>query len=544
MGGIIGKLSFERHQTLAHPVLEQMLDAAWHRGSNSRGIHIAPGIALGWRGDEPATHPGLPGSRFETAGNAQRTVLAVVDAAIANAPALRAALIRAGHVIEHSADAALVAHAYEEWGDGFVDRLRGTYALAVWDARARRLLLARDHSGARPLYYALLQGHGVAFGSTIRALLTDPGVGREWCPAALDAYLAYGYVPAPFTPYQRISKLEPGYRLVVDGRRFQIERSGLPAPGATADGRPLEVLESTLTRLAAEQPAGTGVMFSGGYASAAIVATARSRPAVVIGLEQETGDLARAYAQAQDWGVEAIVDVASPDLTSVAAEAAALADEPHADAALVAHYAVCLTARRHLDAALTGHGGTMLWSERQPEPGPWTEAERFSVYTRRFARRVLDAPSAEPAPWSESLATAGRLGLAAGIRLYFPHTDPQLVALAATARPTEGHLLRTLVARHTAAAPDPRPRRRCDQHPWLRGAIRTMVPALLLGERFDGRGMIAPDALRQMWAEHRLGRRDHAQRFWSLLMLELWFREFVDGGAIDAPLEYAFARAA
>jgi hypothetical protein len=123
------------------------------------------------------------------------------------------------------------------------------------------------------------------------------------------------------------------------------------------------------------------------------------------------------------------------------------------DDALIAHahYAVCLAARRHLDAALTGHGVSMLWSERRPEPGPGTEAERFSIYTRRFARRVLDAPPAAPVPWSDSLAMAGRLGLAAGIRLHFPHTDPRLVALAATARPTEGYLLRTFVARHADA---------------------------------------------------------------------------------------------
>ena len=71
-----------------------------------------------------------------------------------------------------------------------------------------------------------------------------------------------------------------------------------------------------------------------------------------------------------------------------------------------------------------------------------------------------------------------------------------------------------------------------------------MVPALLLSERFDGRGMVSRPALRALWEDHRLGRRDHSQRFWSLLMLELWFREFIDGGVVEAPLEYAFARAA
>jgi asparagine synthetase B (glutamine-hydrolysing) len=188
--GIIGKLSFEPDQALAHPVLEQMLDAVRHRGADSRGIYTAPGIALGWRGN--------------AAVDGGRTVHVVADG--------------------DAGCAQLILDAYLERGDRCVEALRAPCAFAVWDARTRRLLLARDHAGTRPLYFAVLHGHGVVFASGIRALLTDPGVGREWCPVALDAYLAHGQVPSPLTPYRRISKLEPAHRLVVEGRSFHNER--------------------------------------------------------------------------------------------------------------------------------------------------------------------------------------------------------------------------------------------------------------------------------------------------------------------------------
>jgi len=88
----------------------------------------------------------------------------------------------------------VIAHAYDRWARGGFERLGGPFACAVWDDTRRRLVLARDHIGIRPLYFALLHGHGVVFASEIRALLQDPGVPRDWCPNGIDAYLALGYI--------------------------------------------------------------------------------------------------------------------------------------------------------------------------------------------------------------------------------------------------------------------------------------------------------------------------------------------------------------
>ena len=97
----------------------------------------------------------------------------------------------------------MIAHAYDRWGTRCFERLRGPFACAIWDDSNRRLVLARDHIGIRPLYFALLHGHGVVFASQVSALLQDPGVPRDWCPDAIDAYLALGYIPAPLTAYRR-----------------------------------------------------------------------------------------------------------------------------------------------------------------------------------------------------------------------------------------------------------------------------------------------------------------------------------------------------
>lgn len=512
MGGIIGKLSFERDETLAHPVLEQMLDALRHRGIHNRGIHTAPGIALGWRGD--------------AATNAAGTIRVVADG-------------------DHGC-AQLIADAYAESGDRFVEHIEGPFACALWDARRRRLLLARDHIGLRPLYFAFLHGHGIVFASEIGALLKDPGVGREWCPLGVDAYLSHGYIPAPLTIYRRISKLEPAHRLTVDGRRLHIERYWSPSgPRSDPDGR-TEAFERELTRAVSEQPDSAGILYSGGPASAALLACARStrrRRALTVGLEQDTRELARSHAAARLVDADPIIEIATLDAPQVAADLATWLEEPIADPRVVAHYSVFLAARTYMDDAIAGHGGHAFSADGAHHTGPWASDDRFAIYTRRFA---LDVRNAGPADFQGASvggdvpAMVARMAHASGLSVRLPYLDRSVVALSGIS--ANAASLRELLARHfvgTGLEPG-----RPAPHPWLRAAVRTMVPALLLGDRFDGRGIVSHSAMRTLWEEHRLGRRDHGHRLWSLLMLELWFREFIDGGIAEAPLEYAFSRAA
>ena len=629
MGGLIGKLSFEHDEALARPVLEQMLDTVRPRRRGAAGLFLAPGIALGGHDEFPHD------DRADPIGSSEDgTIRVVADASLTNAPAVRRQLQRLGHRFCGSTDAELIAHAYEEWGECAVDSFGGPFACAVWDGRLRRLMLARDHMGVRPMFFALLPGRGVVFGSTITALLQDPGVGRECCPEAIDAYLALGYVPAPLTAYRRISKLEPAHRLTVEGRRFHVEQYwDLPAASAAAQDR--DTIDELDDRLRAavgadlKDPRASALLFSGGTASCALLPHAAAVPAIVtIAVEQEASDLARSHAAVAHFGGQPYIEVAMPDAAVVAVDLAARFEEPMGDPSAVTQYATCVAARMHTEDALAGHGAAALWAGyarhrvehleallrtwfgaplaglgglAKPVQeavkgarslshlalpaasacavkhayGLWEDEHRRALYTRGFAWEVRDVnpfsrhlelyaarDTADPLDRAlyveartslpgNTLVIADAAALSAGIRLRFPYLDRQLVEFAATMpsslKQTAGAgmlPIRQLIARHLPPALMPRAYRRATRHGWLRDALGVLVPHVLLGERADGRGIVSRPALRQFWEEHRTGRRDHAHRLWSLLMLEFWFREFIDGDAAEQPTEYALSRVA
>ena len=150
--------------------------------------------------------------------NEDRSVAVVLNGEIYNYRELRAGLERAGHTFATRSDTEVIAHLYEDEGPDLVHRLHGMFGLAVWDARRRRLLLARDRVGKKPLYYA--EGTGrISFASELAAILEDPEVPREVDHQALDAFLAYRWVPAPMTAFRAVRKLPPGCTLVFqDGR--------------------------------------------------------------------------------------------------------------------------------------------------------------------------------------------------------------------------------------------------------------------------------------------------------------------------------------
>jgi asparagine synthase (glutamine-hydrolysing) len=623
VGGIIGKLSFDRDLQISRATPARMIEAIQHRGLGSSGIYHGPGIALGWC--DAAVSSGTQVARNETG-----TIRAVADAQLTNAPALRRQLERLGHFLDDVTHAELIAHAYEEWGGACVERLNGPFAFAVWDEPERRLLLARDHMGIRPLCFALVHGDGVVFGSEIKALLQDPSVGREWSPEGIDAYLALGYVPSPLTIYRRISKLEPGHTLLVEGRRLATRQYwDFPCgePIARATDQAIDVLEGQLRASVATavRDANAGGLHSGGAASSAIVSVLPQQSvAVGVGVEQGPADLVRIATAAQHLGLRSEIDLAMPDAGEVARLLSYHLDEPAADPAAIAQYSVCVAARRHMHAAVTGHGAGALWAGYARHRVEQIEAEmrtvlggplarlggqvgralggsvkgarvlarltlppagacatkhaygffddewRHAVYTRGFAWQVRDAnpfarhqdlyercPSTDPLTRAlyvdahtylpdSRLAIADRVSAAASLQLCYPFLNRELVEIAA-AMPTSLKLhggtgmyaIRCVAERRLPAALLPAPRRQPPDRRWLADALNTLVPGVLLHERFDNRGIFSRPALRALWDEHRSGRRNHAHRLWSVLMLEFWFREFIDGDAAVQPAEYA-----
>jgi len=253
MCGITGRFNYDPRHQVDRDVLIAMTDAVAHRGPDAAGYYLAPGVGLGHRrlsiidlstGDQPLA-------------NEDGTVQVVFNGEIYNFADVRAELIARGHRFRTGSDTEIIVHGYEEWGDRCVDRFRGMFAFAVWDASARRLLLARDRLGVKPLYYAEVPGCGIVFGSEIKSLLEDPEVPRAWRPEAIDAYLTLLYIPAPDTIYRAVKKLPPGHILVAEAGRSVSRATGTSSSRATATPLAKRSISRSSTPCS-ERPSGCG----------------------------------------------------------------------------------------------------------------------------------------------------------------------------------------------------------------------------------------------------------------------------------------------
>ena len=359
-------------------LLDSMTDVLAHRGPDGRGVHIDGTFGLGHRrlaiiDLSPRAAQPLP--------NEDGTVWAALNGEIYNFHDLREELIGKGHVFRSRGDTEVLVHLYEEVGERLVERLRGMFAFAVWDARRRRLLLARDRFGQKPLYYRVSERQ-LHFGSEIKAILEDPEVPRSADLQALHAYLLYGYVPAPKTAFAGIHKLPPGHLLSckADGRhelrRYWRLRMGPKRPAkasraqrARAADRLLELLdEATRLRMVSDVP--LGALLSGGIDSSAVVASMCASSAGAGGDVQtftigfgETGyDESRYAAEVADH-----LRTEHHRLQLTADSFAALEKiawhygEPFADSSCLPTFAVSSLARQRVTVALTGDGGDELF---------------------------------------------------------------------------------------------------------------------------------------------------------------------------------------
>src|SRR5215210_4305712 len=217
MCGIAGKVT--QRGDVPAGLVEEMCEREVHRGPDSRGIHRSDGAVLGIQrlriidletGDQPIY-------------NEDRSVAVVFNGEIYNFPKLRADLERRGHSFYTHSDTEVIAHLYEERGPDLVEELNGMFSLAVWDERRRRLLMARDRVGKKPLFYS--EGDGwLSFASELPALMVDPDVRREIDPSSIDCYLAYGYVPSPWAIWRDVKKLRPAHTLIWEDGQTRTQR--------------------------------------------------------------------------------------------------------------------------------------------------------------------------------------------------------------------------------------------------------------------------------------------------------------------------------
>ena len=343
---------------------------------------------------------------------------------IYNFQALRHELITLGHGFASQGDAEVILAGYKQWGDHVIDRLRGMFAFALWDSRRRRLLLARDRLGQKPLHYAWHDGR-LLFGSEIKAILAWPGMTRDADLEAIHHYLSFRCVPAPHTAFAGVRHLPPAHFMVIEGDgSCRVERYwSLPEPG-TGRRRPRAELaeeitalfdESVRLRLVSDVP--LGVFLSGGIDSACVVAAmARCAPGTVktftIGFSDRGFDeRAGARHVAERYATDHQEFVVEPDALHILPKLVWHYGEPFADASAVASWYVSEITRRHVTVALNGDGGDEaylgypryagcrlgMWSDRLPRPARRLVAavsralpfENSKARILRYARRFL-----------------------------------------------------------------------------------------------------------------------------------------------------------
>ena len=371
MCGLAGRFNYHPHDHVDRRILMAMTDVVRHRGPDAAGYLLDGAIGLGHRrlsiidlatGDQPL-------------GNEDGQVQVVFNGEIYNFAELRSTLESTGHRFRTGSDTEVIVHGYEEWGDRCVERFRGMFAFALWDARARRLLLARDRLGVKPLFYAELPNRGILFGSEIKSLLEDPDVSREWSPEAIDEYLTLLYVPAPHTVYRAVRKLPAGHVLVAENGGTRLARYwDLDFPGdgeAASEDAYLEELDARLRdavrlRLVSDVP--LGAFLSGGIDSSTVVAYMRetsATPPVTISVgfdERDYDEVRHAEEVAEHLGCEFRALRANPNVTDLLPTLAWHFDEPFADSSAVPTYYVSRAARQLVTVALSGDGGDELWA--------------------------------------------------------------------------------------------------------------------------------------------------------------------------------------
>jgi asparagine synthase (glutamine-hydrolysing) len=623
--------------------LWRMIATLRHRGPDDEGVWTdgKAGLAharLSIIDLSPAAHQPM--------ASADGTIWITYNGEVYNFAEIRQELEALGYLFRSRSDTEVIANGWHAWGPRIFSRLRGMFALALWDRRSRQLILARDRIGKKPLYWTRTRS-GFLFGSEIKALFAWPGVARLPDLAAIDHYLTLQYVPAPQTAFAGICKLPAAHYLTVEARvdgsiseSEPVRYWQLPDPRAASTLPPLDELKRELAarleeavrlRLLSDVP--LGAFLSGGVDSSAIVAMmaraggGRIKTFSIGFAAKEYDETGYARLVAQRYGTDHEEHVVEPDAVAVLPRLVWHYGEPFADPSAIPTYYVAELARRQVTVALTGDGGdecflgygryrAMRWLDRLDRLPRWGReglgrllALAPAPLQRRFRTRriqgALLAPRSMPAeryaptiaffgdgdkaegysgamrelcshsalgllePYfaaAESLvAGANRAdihtylpddlmvkvdiaGMAHGLEARSPLLDHELMEWAATLPDTvkmPGGVTKALFK----AAMEPylpreiiyRPKRGfgCPIDRWFRRELKELAYDTLLAQSARQRGLFRPDYVHRLLDEHCAGRVDHHTRLWALLMLELWFRMW-----IDAPAEAAVLRPA
>src|SRR5437763_6359042 len=403
MCGIVGIFDLSGKRNIPRELVARMNESQLHRGPDEGGFHFEPGVGLGHRrlsiidlstGQQPLY-------------NEDGSVVIVYNGEIYNYRDLIPELIGLGHTFKTKSDTEVIVHAWEQWGEDCVRRLRGMFAFALWDRNRETLFLARDRLGVKPLYYARLRDGNLIFGSELKSMLVHPGFEREIEPRAVEDYFAYGYVPEPHTIFARAMKLPPGHTLCVrrgaalpEPREYwdvPFKPGPSLSPQAAQDELIERLREAVRIRLVAEVP--LGAFLSGGVDSSAVVAMMAGCSSEAVNTcsisfgDPEFNEAAYAQKIAERYRTRHRVERVDTDDFGLLDTLADMYDEPFADSSAIPTYRLCELARKSVTVALSGDGGD----------------ENFAVY-RRYRWHVYEERMRSVLPQSLRAPVFGLLG--------------------------------------------------------------------------------------------------------------------------------------
>jgi len=614
----------------ARELVPAMLGLLKHRGPDDSGIHAEDDVGLGMTrlsiidlatGQQPMSDPT---GRYWIVFNGE----------IYNFRQLRSELEASGRRFGTRSDTEVVVQAYAAYGEACVERLRGMFAFAIWDGAERRLFLARDRLGKKPLYY-WHRGRLFLFASEPKALLCHPAVSRAIDWPAFHHYLAFGYTPASRSIFDAIAKLPPAHTATLADGHLTLDRYWqLPSePSAPGPRRTLEETAADVrnelreaVRLRLESDVPLGVFLSGGIDSSAVVASMREVTSgriatfsVGFGRAAPSYDeLPYARAVARRFETDHHEEILEPDVQAILPSVVRAFDEPFADSSAIPTYMVAQATARHVKVALSGIGGDEAfggyprylglrlstlhgtlprwlrvasraaarrlpdstgsrnwadWARRftaHPDASP---GERYIAWTRFFgdtelaelARPALaerlapgmdqaqrdafaGATRGEPVDGAfrvdlatylpdDLLAMADRMSMAHSLEVRAPFCDHRIVEaslrLPSRTKMPRLRLKGLLRAAFAGVLPDEvlAHRKQGFMIPlgdWLRRELRSSLDDLLAADQVRARGLFDVIAVERLKREHLRGVRGHADRLWTLMMAELWMREYLD----------------
>ena len=410
MCGICGKLDING-RGINEDLLREMCRSFSYRGPDDEGIFIAPPVGLGHR---RLSIIDLSSSGHQPMSNEDETIWIVFNGEIYDFKGLRRMLESRGHILKSHTDFETIIHLFEDEGIDCLKNLNGAFAFAIWDVQQRKLWLVRDRLGIKPLHY-YWDGLRLLFASEIKAILCDPDVPREIDPEALDLYLTLNYVPAPWTIFKNIRKLQPGAHLLVERGEISIETYwDIPTNSQIADTMPpvastgdqktedhkhrlyIQLEDAVKRRLIADVP--LGAFLSGGIDSSIVVALMAKNsghPVKTFSLgykdlpsfdetryAREVAKLYNTDHQEIRLGYRDILDAFPTVLENL--------DEPFADSSAVPTFILSRETRNHVSVALSGDGGDELFAGYRMYLGEYWS--RYYSMIPAFLRNGVIAP--------------------------------------------------------------------------------------------------------------------------------------------------------